>query len=199
MKQPRLLSTALFIMIFIVFSAGAQEESGSSKTRPLVISFSSADIEFNPLHTFTSTEAQIYTALYEGLVSYNPFTLEPVPAAAESWQVSSDKKVYIFTLRKNSYYWDGLNVTAEDFRNSWLKLLNPETEAQYSFLLDIIEGAKEYRTGITDKENSVAIEVLDNYKLKITLSEPAEHFLKILCHHSFVPIHPSFINKKRLV
>ena len=196
MKQPRLLLSALFILILLTVNAGAQEESDSTKKRPLVISFSSADIEFNPLYTFTATEAQFYTAIYEGLVSYNPFTLEPVPAAAESWQVSSDKKEYIFTLRKNSYYWDGVNVTAEDFKNSWLKLLNPETEAQYSFLLDVIKGAKEFRTGITDDEDSVAIEALDNYKLKVTLSEPAEHFLKILCHHSFVPIHPSFINKK---
>ncbi len=196
MKYLRLLAAIICIMIFTSEYSSA-EESGSliSGRKPLVISFSPSNIEYNPLHTFTATEAQIYTAIYEGLVTYNPFTLEPVPAVAESWETSSDKKEYTFTLRKNSYYWDGLNVTAEDFRNSWLKMLAPDTSGQYAFLLDIIKGAKEYRTGITENENSVAIETVSEYKLKVTLKEPAEHFLKILCHHSFVPIHPAFLNK----
>ena len=195
MKHLRLPAAVLLILVFSAQYAAAVEDS-STEQKPLVISFSPSIIEFNPLHTFTATEAQIYTAIYEGLVSYNPFTLEPVPAVAESWEVSSDKKEYIFKLRKNSYYWDGLNVTASDFRNSWLKMLAPDTGAQYSFLLDVIKGAKEYRTGITEDENSVAVEAVSDYSLKVTLKEPAEHFLKILCHHSFVPVHPAFINKK---
>ena len=196
MKHPVLYAALLVILMFPAQYSEAGEESSAKEQRPLVISFSPSKIEFNPLYTFTATEAQIYTAIYEGLVTYNPFTLEPVPGVAESWDVSSNKKEYIFNLRKNSYYWDGLNVTAEDFRSSWLKMLSPGTGAQYAFLLDVIEGAKEYRTGITKDENSVALEAVSDYKLKVTLKEPAEHFLKILCHHSFVPIHPAFLNKE---
>ena len=195
MKHLRLPAAALLILILSAQYTAAVENSRTAQ-RPLVISFSPSKIEFNPLHTFTATEAQIYTAVYEGLVSYNPFTLEPVPAAAESWEVGRDKKEYVFKLRKNSYYWDGLNVTAEDFRNSWLKMFAPDTGAQYAFLLDVIKGAKEYRTGITEDENSVAVEAVSDYTLKVTLKEPAEHFLKILCHHSFVPVHPAFVNKE---
>lgn len=194
--MKKLFSAAVIFMFASVFSINASDEINTADIqKPLVISFSSSNIVLNPLHTYTATEAQIYTAIYEGLVTYNPFTLEPVPGAAENWDVSSDKKEYIFTLRKNSFYWDGLNVTAEDFRNSWLKMLSPDSGAQYAFLLDIIEGAKKFRTGINTDEKSVSIEALSKYKLKVTLSKPAEHFLKILCHHSFVPIHPAFLNK----
>ncbi|MDA3809586.1 MAG: peptide ABC transporter substrate-binding protein, partial [Spirochaetaceae bacterium] len=42
--------------------------------------FSKIDVDFNPHHTFTSTEAQLYTAVFEGLLSYHPQTLEPLPA-----------------------------------------------------------------------------------------------------------------------
>jgi len=196
MRLYRLLSAVLIILLFPAVYSAAEKNQGKIEQRPLVISFSPSKIELNPLYTFTATEAQVYTAIYEGLVTYNPFTLEPVPAAAESWDISSDKKEYIFKLRSNSYYWDGLNVTAADFRNSWLKMLDPETGAQFAFLLDVIKGAKEYRTGLTDDKNSIAVEVLSKYTLKITLTDPAEHFLKILCHHSFVPIHPAFLNKK---
>src|SRR5947209_14550164 len=40
-------------------------------------------------------EARIYMALYEGLVEYHPKTMEPIPAIAESWDVSTDFSVYI--------------------------------------------------------------------------------------------------------
>jgi len=103
-----------------------------------------------------------------------------VPAVAEKWEISSDRKEFIFTLRKNAYYWDGINVTADDFRNSWLKILTPGENAEYAFLLDIIEGAEKYRKGESKDISSVGIKVIDKYKLKVILNSPAEHFLKIL-------------------
>jgi len=44
--------------------------------------------EFDPHRSIYSTEAQIFTALYEGLFSYNPTTLEPLAAAASAWEKS---------------------------------------------------------------------------------------------------------------
>ncbi|MCL2481166.1 MAG: peptide ABC transporter substrate-binding protein [Spirochaetaceae bacterium] len=171
------------------------QDSSDSLTK-LVIGFPHGLIEYNPLYTYSSTEAQLYTALYEGLVSYDPFTLQPIPAVAEKWDISSNKKEFLFYLRNDSYYWDGVNVTAKDFCKSWLKMLMPGNNSEYAFLLDIVEGAEQFRKGeITDPQD-VGIKAIDEYVLKVVLNSPAEHFLKILCHHSFVPVHPSFIDKK---
>lgn len=159
-------------------------------------SFGKTNISYNPLHSFTATEAQIYSALFEGLVSYHPLTMEPLPGTAYKWEISEDKRIYSFYLRENAKYWNGDPVTAYDFRNSWLKLLAPEEKSEYSFLLDVIKNARAYRTGKLQQPDSVGIHAAGPYRLDIELEHPADHFLKILCHHSFVPVHPQFLQKE---
>ncbi len=181
-----LLSVFLF-SLFAVAPIVAQDEDDDE----FVITFLKGDAQLNPIYSYTSTEAQIYTALYEGLVSYHPLTMEPVPAVAERWDVSDDGLVYTFHLRPEARYWNGDPVRPEDFRETWLKLIAPETGASYNFLFDVIDGAREYRTGADSDPTSVGIVVRDNRTLEVRLHRPATHFLKILCHHSFVPVHPS--------
>ncbi len=193
MKMKNALLLAFILFLPVIDTAFTGETIPAPK---LVISFPPSLIEYNPLYTYSSTEAQIYSAIYEGLVSYDPYTLQPVPAVAEKWEISSDRKEFTFTLRKNAYYWDGINVTAEHFRNSWLKILSPEKNGEYAFLLDIIRGAEDYRKGKTADTTEIGINIIDKFTLKVTLNTPAEHFLKILCHHSFVPVHPGFLDKK---
>ena len=143
--------------------------------------------------SYYASEAQIYTALYEGLFSYEPLTLSPVMAAAESWQLSDDKKVWTFTIRQNARYWNGDPLRAEDFRAAWLSMLDPKTEAPYSSLFDIIEGAKDYRLGNNTDPSSVGIIAEGDKTLIVRLNAPASFFPSMLCHHSFSPIHPSML------
>jgi ABC-type oligopeptide transport system substrate-binding subunit len=46
-------------------------------------------------------EARILMALYDGLIEYDPITMEPIPALAESWEVKEGGTEYLFHLRKN--------------------------------------------------------------------------------------------------
>jgi len=159
-----------------------------------VVSYLPTKLELNPIKAYSSTEAQLFTAIYEGLVTYDPVTLKPVPGVASYWEVSPDGKQYRFYLRDNARYWNGDPVTASDFRNSWLELLKPENRSPYSFLFDLIVGAENYRKGINKDPESVGIHVLSPSVLEVNLVEPASQFLDILCHHSFVPIHPSLLH-----
>ncbi|TFG65388.1 MAG: peptide ABC transporter substrate-binding protein [Spirochaetales bacterium] len=183
------------LMLFVFLSLILTLASPRETERELVVCFSSAEIGFNPLHAFTATEAQIYTALYEGLVTYNPYSLEPVPAAARTWDMSPDKKTYRFYIRQNARYWDGTPVRAQDFKDTWFSLLDPEEKAEYSFLFDIVKGARDYRLGVSSDPGLVGIRVISDAVLEVELENPSPHFLKILCHHSFVPIHPAMLHK----
>ncbi|MDR0601731.1 MAG: ABC transporter substrate-binding protein, partial [Treponema sp.] len=125
-----------------------------AETRPpvtvrdeLVVTFSKTELEFDFRKSYMAAEAQLFTALYEGLFSYHPMTMEPVRGAAESWELSDDKKQWTCTIRENARYWTGDTVKAEDFRTAWISLLDPARESPYSSLFDIIAGAREYRTG----------------------------------------------------
>src|SRR3979411_2886324 len=44
----------------------------------------------------------VISALLEGLVSEDPHDLHPVPGVAETWDISSDQKIYTFHLRHNA-------------------------------------------------------------------------------------------------
>jgi peptide/nickel transport system substrate-binding protein/oligopeptide transport system substrate-binding protein len=196
-----------FIVAFLSCKIlGAQESEEPKLTTPprpratvrdeLTISFSSGDMELDTRKAYLADEAQLFTALYEGLFSYHPYTMSPVPALADHWEVSEDKKQWTFTLRSDAKYWNGDPVVAEDFRSAWLSLLSPARESPYSSLFDIIVGARNYRLGRQRDTSRVGIEAPDAQTLIVRLTAPASFFPSMLCHHSFSPIHPSMLDKK---
>jgi len=161
--------------------------------RDFTISLGDSDIEWNLFKAYNTTEAQIFTGLYEGLVSYHPATNKPIPAAAESWTLSEDRKTYTFTLKDNLVYSNGDPVKAEHFRLSWLRSLDPEKGSRFASLLDVIQGAAEYNAGQIPADQ-VGIRVLSDTELQVQLKEPAPQFLSILCHYSFSLIHPVLLD-----
>lgn len=174
----------------------APSAEGEAKgDEPAVFSYciTPPEISLDPIHTFTSTEAQVYTALYEGLVTYHPFTLEPLPGIADRWTISEDGKTYTFHIRENALYSNGEPVLAGHLRDTWLTLLDPDEKAEYGSSIDMIKNARAYRTGQLDDPSLVGIRVEDEHTLKVELEHPAAHFLKVLCHHSFAPVHPKML------
>jgi peptide/nickel transport system substrate-binding protein/oligopeptide transport system substrate-binding protein len=182
-------------------SASDRPEFAESRPRvkvrdQLTVTFSKGEVELDFRKSYLASEAQLYTAIYEGLFSYHPFTMEPIPAAAERWEISEDKKQWTFTIRQNAKFNNGDPVRAEDFRTAWLSMLSPNRDAPYSSLFDIIEGAKEYRTGVTHNTDKVGIIASGPKTLLVKLNVPAFFFPSMLCHHSFSPIHPSMVNNE---
>jgi len=177
----------LFCLIALLVSGLEAETSGYRFT----VQFSPAKISWNPHYAYTTTEAQIFTAIYEGLVIFNPATLRPVPGAAESWEFTEDNTRITFTLREGLTWSNGDRLTAQDFRDSWMVLLSPATEAGYASLLDDIIGAREYRTG-TGSVEDVKITAVDERTLVVDLKQPSPQFLSIICHYSFAPVYRDF-------
>ena len=178
------------LTVFLSFSLSLLAPDSLIADKTLVVSLNSSQLELNPVQSFSATEAQLFSGLYEGLVTYHPFTLDPLPGVASRWTVSPDGLTYRFTLREDALYWNGDPVTAEDFRQTWLMLLDPAADAPYSFLLDGVKGARDYRTGKNSDPDSVGIRTDGPRVLEVELASPADHFLKILCHHAFSPLHP---------
>ena len=189
--SARLASAALVGAALLVTASptiGAEEATA----REMVVALGTVDVAFDPLHAYTAIEAQLFTALSEGLVSYHPETLDPVPGVARSWQVSEDGLRYRFLLRDNARFSDGTQVIAEDFRASWLRIINPGEQAEYSVLFDVIEGVADYRSGANTDEEAVGIRVISPIELEVVLERPAEHFLSTLAHHAFAPVYPAY-------
>ncbi len=189
----RLLSAAAFIFVSAVCGYSCTADTPApDKTIQRQFTMTDAVHAYNldPQTASYASEAQILTALYEGLFSYNPSTLEPEYALAESYTLSDDKLTWTFTIREGAVFANGDPITAQTVRSSWLKLLSPETGAPYASLLDCIKGAEAYRTGKSKNETKVGITAEDDRTLEVRLEDPAEHLPKILCHHAFAVIHP---------
>jgi len=168
---------------------------GVSNLDELTTTFSSQEMELDFRKSYFASEAQVFTAIYEGLFSYHPLSLEPVPALAERWSLSENKMQWTFTLRRNARFSNGDPIRAEDFRAAWISLLAPGLESPYSSFFDVIEGARDYRNGILKDPNKIGIQAVDQRTLVVKLNSPASFFPAMLCHHSFSPIHPSMLNK----
>ena len=166
-----------------------------SNRAELTVVFSKNDIELDLRKSYMASEAQLYTAIYEGLFSYHPLTLEPVPAAVEKWELSPDKKQWTFTIKQNARFSNGDSLRAEDFRAAWISLLEPGRQSPYSSLFDIIEGARDFRNGIEKNGEKVGVLAPDEKTLVVKLISPASFFPAMLCHHSFSPIHPSMLKR----
>jgi peptide/nickel transport system substrate-binding protein/oligopeptide transport system substrate-binding protein len=181
----------------------APESPDFAETRPrvqirdeLTAAFSRGELELDFRKSYLASEAQLFTALYEGLFSYHPFTMEPVPAAAEQWDLSEDKKLWTFSIRETARFQNGDPLRAEDFRAAWISLLEPGRDSPYSSLFDLIQGAREYRTGALRDPAKVGIETRGDKTLMVRLTAPASFFPSMLCHHSFSPIHPSMLKRE---
>ncbi len=160
------------------------------------IAISDSELQLNPLHAYVVTEAQLLTGLHEGLVSYHPLTLDPVPGVAESWSISDDGTVYEFHLRSDARFSNGDPVTAEHVRDTWLALLDLGDDAPYAGLFDIVDGARAYRRGESEDRDDVGIRAPSDDRLEVELTQPAGHFLQMIAHHSFGILHPDMIERE---
>jgi len=182
--------TTLFILAVALSFASAQDATPNE----FVTVFGDTIPEFNPHLSIYSNEAQIFTAIYEGLFSYDPASLEPIAGAAASWAKSKDGTVYTFKIREAAKWSDGSPLLASDFRNAWLRLL--DLNAQYATFFDVIAGAQDFRLRKTSAPDSVGIHTTDERTLVVTLNRPVAYFTRLLCHHAFSPIHPSMLESK---
>jgi len=181
------LSLAVLVMAIILAPVSAQVQETE-----FVTVYGAQLPELDPQKALFSNEAQIHTALYEGLFTYDPQSLEPVRALAQSWERSADKKVYRFTIRENARWSDGTTITAQDFVRSWFRML--DMNADYATFFDVIVGAKDYRTRRDRNPEHVGIKATDPRTLEVSLVRPVAYFTRLLCHHSFSPIHPSMLS-----
>src|SRR5277367_4984905 len=114
-----------FFFFFLLCSLHMScQKNVSYKEQTLRISLKNEPFSFDPRKGNDMVASQMQFLLFEGLVRLNP-DMSLSPAAAESYEISPDGKVYTFHLR-DALWSDGTKVTALDFETSWKKILDPK-------------------------------------------------------------------------
>ncbi|AFG38675.1 peptide ABC transporter substrate-binding protein [Spirochaeta africana] len=189
-QQTVLLVWGVILLLSPVYRSFASTITAPDIDRTLRVSSFPGEIQLDPLRTYTSLEAQLYTAIYEGLVTPDPVTLRPIPGIARTWQTSEGGTVYSFELRQSARFADGTRITAEHFRDTFLAHLDPENPSPFSGFLDVVQGARDYRNG-RGSAADVGIIAETPQRLRVELTHPAPYFLDLLAHQSMVVVHPA--------
>lgn len=133
---------------------------------------------------------QIMDSLYEYTADG---TIEP--AGAVSYDVSDDGLVYTIQLREGALWSDGEPVTAQHYVDGIIRLLKPETAAEYAWLMHVVKGAEAFNTGETDDPSTVGVRAVDDYTLEITLEKAASYFSSILAFSTTYPVRMDVIEE----
>ena len=141
------------------------------------------------------TEHYVLLALFEGLTTVDPQTLDIRPGVAESWSISEDARTYTFFLDGSAAWSNGDPVTADDFVFSYQRILSPKLGAPYAYMLYCIEGAEAFHKGRTSDFASVGVRAINARTLEIKLHSPTPYFLSLPTHFTWWPVHPPTILK----
>lgn len=175
---------------------------------------------FDPARAAAPPDTDAVRALYEGLTDYDPRTLVAVPADAARWEASKDNSVWTFYLRDDARWSNGESVTAEDYARSWRRTLRLGEAAPHAGLLENLVEKREHEValpaqaratngddeGVTAAtpvprgdeperiaETKLAVEVVGERVLRVTLRRPDPNLPALLAHAVFRPVHASTV------
>ncbi len=160
-----------------VHLTGCALKNATAQVPQLILATPSGPATFNyPLNT---SFYSVFGFIYEGLLQTNGVTLALEPALAESWQVSSDQKEIIFTLRENLRWSDGQPLTSEDVVFSYQEVyLNPKIP---SGIQDILR--------VGQKRQFPTVRALDPRRVVFRIPEPFAPFLRFVGGIPILPAH----------
>jgi oligopeptide transport system substrate-binding protein len=167
--------------------AGPSASATPPASLRLAISFPSS---LDPRDLDTPDSLLLASQVFDGLVSYDPESLEVLPAAAERWEVKEDGLRFVFHLRQGMTFHDGSPVRAQDFVFAWNRLADPLAAKPYAFLLERVEGFQRYQEQLRVGKLSGLV-ARDDRTLEVTLTRPWLDFVALLGHPALSPVPPS--------
>ena len=136
--------------------------------------------------------------MFEGLVKWvndgegNAIT---APGQAESWEKTENEDgtvTYTVKLRDGIKWSDGQDVTAGDFVYAWQRLANPETAADYCYMIDMVQGYDAVADGSATPD-TLGIKAVDDKTLEINLTYDCPYFEEIMAFPATFPVRQDMV------
>lgn len=132
MTRASRFSTAVLLPAGLLLAAGSLDTAQAQpKGSVIAVTSDLAEMGLDPLLRNTGN-----VKIFGDEIHLNGIMQEPdgklIPGAATKWEVSSDLKSWIWTVRQGVKFHDGSTMTAEDFAWSWKRaVMSPESENAY--------------------------------------------------------------------
>lgn len=194
---PYLKFSPILLVITFLAGCGPRETAVESgiQTKTLHIGNGPEPQSLDPYVTTGSGDRTLHDVMFEGLVIPDPETGEPSPGVASYWDISEDQHIYTFHLRPEAKWSDGKPLIANDFVDSYRRVLAPRLAAEYANLFYYIVGAKAYNEGTETDFDTVGIKALDDHTLQLVLIHPIPHLLQLALGPAWLPVRVDVIEK----
>ncbi|MCW5627190.1 MAG: ABC transporter substrate-binding protein, partial [Burkholderiales bacterium] len=170
--KRHLLATVLLAALVLPAAADEGKQGGA-----IVVTYKDDIVTLDPAIGYDWVNWSIIKSLFSRLMDYKPGTAEFVPSHAESFEVSKDGLTYTFKLRKAKFT-NGRDVTAQDFKYSLERVVDPKTESPGAGFFESIAGVEAFQKGKAKEIKGIT--VVDPLTLKFTLSRPDATFLHVI-------------------
>ena len=169
---------ASFVLAALVVVGCGGGGAPQSNTPPgtLYVALEAEPPELDPNLSSAYVDRQVMASLYDKLVDIDE-NGEIVPMLAKSYDVSNGGKVYTFHLRDGIKFHDGTEFNAEAVK----------------YNLDRYQEEDSVRS--TEVEPIESVDVVDEYTVRVTLSEPFAPFLAVLTDRAGIMASPKAIEK----
>ena len=169
----------VYLVLFLLISCSKNLKDNNLINHDTLL----VDIGMNPptLDPAKSEDAysfRVVNDLFAGLVDFDQAN-KPILGIASNIVVSHDKRKYIFYLKPNLFFSDGVAITAADVVYSWQRLVDPNTASSYNFLLANVVNANKIMQGKLDKKY-LGVFAKDKYTIEVNLINPSSDFLTYL-------------------
>ncbi len=203
MKKSILALMLAMAMIVGLVGCGSSSNGGGSAEKSTGAAPAAGNTDLNVMIEtgVESLDPQVATdgTSFEFIANYTDGLMQmdadgqPVPAIAESYDISEDGKEYTFHLR-DAKWSNGTPVTAADFVFAWQRAVDPDLASEYSYMLsDIgqVKNAEDIINGKKDK-SELGVTAVDEKTLKVELNVPVSYFLSLMYFPTFYPMNEEF-------
>ncbi len=176
--------TLIFVFVTVTSSFASSKE--------IVYNLGADPRTIDPALNNASDGSVVIRNIFEGLVRFN-FNDEIEPACAESWEISEDELKWTFHLRDNLKWSDGEKLTASQFRDGFLRLLNPETGSPYAYYGFFIKNGEAFYNG-SAKAEEVGVSAPDEKTLVLELEYKNPLIMDYFEFPVFLPVRMDIVN-----
>ncbi|MBV4411404.1 peptide ABC transporter substrate-binding protein [Enterobacteriaceae bacterium YMB-R22] len=158
-----------------------------AKRQELVRHLKDEPATLDPAKAVGLPEIQVIRDLFEGLVNQGEDG-HPQPGVALRWR-SNDDRHWTFTLRDNARWSDGTPVTAQDFVDSWRRLVDPKTTSPFAWFAALagIQNARAISEGKMSP-SSLGVVAVDARTLRVQLDRPVSYFPTLTASFALYPV-----------
>ncbi|WP_142414233.1 ABC transporter substrate-binding protein [Hathewaya massiliensis] len=148
--------------------------NSSTQQSSVKILLSGKVVSTDPIYAIDDISNSVLSCVHMGLLTLSS-NGEILPGVAKSWSLEDDGVTWTFNLRKDAKFHNLREVTAEDVKFSFERILNPKKPSDNSYFIEDIEGALDYKNG--NSKVISGINVVNKYCISIKLTSPYSGFL----------------------